>query len=60
MIKNPFRLFALIKELNKNGYDLSISPATTSGSSNIAQASVKARYKLGFRVENILISQMLL
>ncbi len=54
MIKNPFRLFALIKELNKNGYDLSISPATTSGSSNIAQASVKARYKLGFRVENII------
>jgi ADP-heptose:LPS heptosyltransferase len=54
LIKRPFKLFALIKELNKNGYDLSISPATTSGSSNIAQASIKARYKLSFRVENII------
>jgi len=54
LIKRPFKLFALIKELNKNGYDLTISPAKSSGSSNIMQASVKARYKLSFRVENII------
>jgi hypothetical protein len=41
LIKRPFKLFALIKELNKNGYDLTISPAKSSGSSNIMQASVK-------------------
>jgi ADP-heptose:LPS heptosyltransferase len=54
LIKSPFRLFSLIRDMNKNGYDLTISPAKTSGSSNIAQAFIKARYKLSFRVENII------
>ena len=49
MLKNPCKLFGLIKELNNNKYDLSISPTNSSGSSNISQALVKARYKLGFR-----------
>lgn len=53
LIKSPGKLFALIKDLNKNEYDLTISPAKSSGSSNIAQASVKAKYKLNFKVKNL-------
>lgn len=49
LAKNPCKLFALIKELNNNRYDLSISPTNSSGSSNISQSLIKARYKLGFR-----------
>ncbi|MBN1905746.1 MAG: glycosyltransferase family 9 protein [Deltaproteobacteria bacterium] len=54
LIKNPFRLITLIKELNKNGYDLTISPAKSSGSSNILQASIKSRYKLSFKVKDVI------
>lgn len=50
-IKSPGKLIALIKELNNNKYDLSISPTTSSGSSNISQAIIKAKYKLGFKQE---------
>lgn len=50
-LKSPCKLISLIKELNNNNYDLSISPTKSSGSSNISQAFIKAKYKLGFRLE---------
>ncbi len=50
-LKNPIKLIALIKELNNNNYDLLISPTNSSGSSNLSQAFLKARYKLGFKLE---------
>ncbi|MGD9157059.1 MAG: glycosyltransferase family 9 protein [Desulfobacteraceae bacterium] len=49
LIKNPCKILSLLKELNSNKYDLSISPTNSSGSSNISQALIRARYKLGFR-----------
>lgn len=50
-LKSPGKLISLIKELNNNNYDLSISPTRSSGSSNISQALIKADYKLGFKPE---------
>lgn len=53
-IKSPGKLISLIKELNKNNYDLLICPTKGSGSSNISQALIKAKYKLGFKPENFI------
>ncbi len=50
-LKNPLKIYTLIKELNSNNYDLLISPTKSSGSSNISQALIKSEYKLGFREE---------
>jgi len=48
LLKNPFQLYAKVKEINNNNYDLVISPITSSGSANISTMLIKAKYKLGF------------
>ena len=48
LLKNPFRLMSKVKEINKNNYDLVISPITSSGSANVSTMLIKAKYKLGF------------
>ncbi len=48
LTKNPIKLFKKIKEINKNNYDLLISPVSVSVSSNIATFLIKANLKLGF------------
>ncbi len=52
LTKNPIKLFKKIKEINKNNYDLLISPVSGSVSSNIATFLIKANLKLGFYTPN--------
>jgi heptosyltransferase III len=51
LFKTPWKLFSLINILNNNRYDLLISATNSSGSTNISQAFIKAKYKLGFKEE---------
>ncbi len=48
LLRNPFKLFLKVKELNANHYDLVISPVIASGSANISTLLIKADHKLGF------------
>lgn len=48
LLRNPIELFKKVREINKNNYDLIISPVGNSASSNIAISLLKAKYKLGF------------
>lgn len=48
LLKNPFKLFNKVKEINANNYDLLISPIISSGSANISTMLIKAKFKLGF------------
>jgi len=52
LLKSPVKLFKYVKDINKNNYDLIISPVTSSVSSNIAIALLKAPIKLGLYKEN--------
>jgi len=48
LLKEPIKLFNLIKEINANDYDLIISPVNGSASSNLTVLLLKAKIKLGF------------
>lgn len=48
LLKNPIQLLKKVSQINKNNYDLIISPIGNSASSNITTLLLKAKYKLGF------------
>ena len=48
LLKNPIALIKKVLLINKNNYDLIISPTGYSASSNFATLLLKAKYKLGF------------
>ena len=51
LLKSPIKLYKLINQINKNDYDLIISPINGSISSNIAVYLLKAPIKLGLYEE---------
>ena len=52
LLKSPLKLFKLVNKINKNNYDLIISPVVGSVSSNIAVTLLKAPIKLGLYEPN--------